>query len=439
MKRKVLATLIGLCFAAPAFAQSSVTLYGIADAGLHFGNGSTKLVSGIADGSRLGVKGAEDLGDGYKAIFNVEARVELNTGRQVAGNVSPENGSALVRGLVFPVPVPALAPFAAGAMNASISATNPAVVVNTQNALFDRTSMVGLVTPFGAFMGGRMYTSDYEVIATTDPFETGTAGSWGTLNNGPAGLLTAGVAIRSDNAVQYRIQTPSGFGAAVMYGFKNSGYIGTDKRFWGANVKYKANGLDVGIGYNNGEDQNGNSGLVDWTVGGSYSMDNWKFFAGYHSMKNDNSVLIPVLVGAWDNVIGPGLTAKANAAGVPVAVSGPLFAAYRTAFVNAITNNLHLDAASWTLGAHYRVGAGRIMASINHVNDKTAYDADATQYAVGYDYDLSKRTDIYTVASVINNKNSAQYAPGAASAPGGFTATAGDRAHAFQIGIRHRF
>ena len=428
MKRKSLAALIGLCFAAPAFAQSSITLYGIADAGLHFGTGSTKVVSGIADGSRLGIKGTEDLGDGYKAIFNVEARVEFNTGRQTAGNVSPENGLALVRGLVFPVPTPSAAPLAAGAMRGAIAVTNPPVVVNTSNALFDRTSMVGLITPVGAIMGGRMYTPGYEILAAADTFETGTAGAWGSLTGGAAGLLSTGVAIRSDNAIQYRIQMPNGVGASLMYGFKNSGYIGLDDKFWAASVKYQANGWNVGLGYNHGTDQNGNSGLISWTAGGSYSMDNWKFFAGYHNMKNENSVVVPLLVAAWDANVAPALTA-----------GGPLAGVYRTAFVNAVTNNLKLDASSWTLGLHYRMGAGRIMTSVNHVNDKSSYDADATQYSIGYDYDLSKRTDIYTVASIIDNKNSAQYAPGAASAPGGFTAAPGERGRAFQIGIRHRF
>ncbi|MEO8407236.1 MAG: porin, partial [Oxalobacteraceae bacterium] len=61
MKTKYLAALVASCFAAPVLAQSNITIYGIADAGLHVssnGEGTrTKLVSGIADGSRLGFKG----------------------------------------------------------------------------------------------------------------------------------------------------------------------------------------------------------------------------------------------------------------------------------------------------------------------------------------------------------------------------------------------
>jgi predicted porin len=104
MKLKLLAAALAVSCAVPAFAQSSVTIYGIADAGVMYVNNGgtdskTKLVSGIADGSRLGFKGTEDLGGGYKAIFNLEARVELDNGKQQAGNLSSNQGVALIEGL----------------------------------------------------------------------------------------------------------------------------------------------------------------------------------------------------------------------------------------------------------------------------------------------------------------------------------------------------
>lgn len=450
MKRNVLAVLIGACFAAPAFAQSSVTMYGIMDAGVHVmnnGNGTkTKLVSGIADGSRIGFKGTEDLGGGYKAIFNIEARVELDSGSNRAGYISDELNLPLVRGLNFAALGPAAAaPLAAAAQAAALQVASAGAtfagqtqpyVVNTSGAIFDRTSMVGLITPVGAILAGRMYTPGYEVIAAADPFETGTAGAWGTLTGGAPGFLAAGVAIRSDKAIQYRIQMPNGLGGAVMYGFRNSGYAGLDKKFWAANIKYKANGIDAGIGYNHGTDQNGDSGLITWTVGGSYELGDMKFFAGYHDMENENSVVLPLLVAGWNANVAPRLAAAAAPFG---AIGGQLVNGYTAAFTETMRNNLLLDATSWTLGMHYRLGAGRIMGSVNHINDKTAYEADATQYSLGYDHNLSKRTDIYTVMSLIKNKNSAQYAAGAASAPGGFTSVAGEDSKTFQVGIRHRF
>lgn len=448
MKSKLMAVLIGACFAAPVLAQSNITIYGIADAGIQInsnGNGrDAKLVSGIADGSRLGFKGTEDMGGGYKAIFNLEARVELDTGSNKAGNISDLQGFALTKGMNFPdFGSPALKAAAAQTLAGVRGALQPALNVNATSAsvlakgggpdggIFDRTSMVGLVTPVGAVLAGRMYTPAYEIFAASDTFESGTAGGWGNITGGTGGLLTAGMAIRSNKALQYRIQLPNGIAGAVMYGFKNSGYVGLDKKFLAANLKYTGNGLDVGIGYNYGTNTDGQRGLVSATIGGSYTTGDMKFFAGYLDMKNDNSILLPVFNEAWDTSILPSL----SAGGVPA----PILAAWTSIFKTNVAKNFKLDAASYSLGMHYKIGSGRIMGSVSHQDDRTASNSDVTQYAIGYDYNLSKRTDVYSIFGYIKNKNDAQYAPGVASASGGFTSAPGEAGRALQIGIRHRF
>jgi predicted porin len=88
---------------------------------------------------------------------------------------------------------------------------------------------------------------------------------------------------------------------------------------------------------------------------------------------------------------------------------------------------------------HYKIGAGRVMASWARQNDRTTSNSDATMFAIGYDYNLSKRTDVYTAFSNIQNQNDGQYTPGIAGAPGGFTKVAGEDSRAVQVGIRHRF
>ncbi len=454
MKQKILAAVIGTCFAAPVFAQTNVTVYGIMDAGLQVSkNGSTtqkKLVSGIADGSRLGFKGTEDLGGGYKAIFNLEARVELDTGSNKAGNLSDYQGYALTKGMDFPdFGSPALRGAAAQTLAAVRSALQPKYNVNAtpdiilkrgggpDGGMFDRTAMVGLITPVGAVLAGRMYTPAYEIFAAADTFESGTAGSWGSITGGTGGLLTSGIAIRSNKSAQYRIELPNGIGAALMYGFKNSGYVGLDKNFVAGNVKYKKNGFDVGIGYNRGTNEDGSTGLITTTAGGSYMIGDMsttgdmKLFAGYQSMKNENSILLPPFFDAWDTEIAAGL----KAGGVPA----PVLAAWTSIFRANMVKNFKLDAVSYSLGMHYKLGGGRVMASVSRQDDRTRSNSDATQYAIGYDYNLSKRTDIYTVFGMIKNQNDGQYAPGAASAPGGFTEMPGQTGRAFQLGMRHRF
>lgn len=68
-----------------AWAQSSVTVYGILDGGVSYtsgiaGGARKQVVSGIMDGSRLGFRGNEDIGGGYRALFLLENRLELDTG-----------------------------------------------------------------------------------------------------------------------------------------------------------------------------------------------------------------------------------------------------------------------------------------------------------------------------------------------------------------------
>jgi len=427
MKTKFIAAVVATCFAAPVLAQSSVTIYGIADAGIMKTKGeSVKLVSGIADGSRIGFKGTEDIGGGFKAIFNLEARVELDTGTQSPGLVTPNQGLYLTKGMTAfqtPTLAPTLATIRAG--------LQPAVAVNAEKALFDRTAMVGLVTPAGAILLGRMYTPGYEVFAAADAFETGTAGTWGGITGGTAGFTALGADIRSQKSIQYRIATPSGFGGSAMYGVKNSGYLGRYNKFMGIALTYKANGFDVGIGHNQGEDLQGRKSLTTTTVGGSYAFGDFKIFAGYHDQVNRNSALLAEYLAVFSGQLAPGL----RAAGVPAATVTALQNVYNT----NITRNSQVDASSYQLGMHYKLGAGRIMASVARQNDRTASNSDATLMAVGYDYNLSKRTDIYTVLANIKNQNDGQYTPGAAGSPGGFTKVAGEDSRAIQIGVRHRF
>lgn len=420
IKLKPFAALLAIAYAVPAWAQTHISLYGIVDAGLHMantGNGTQiNLASGIADGSRIGFKGTEELVKGYKAIFNLEARFETDTGESGNGYPTSNVGTALTAGLQANVPT------------ALVPALQPARIVNPNNALFDRISMLGLITPGGAILLGRQYTPGYEILALSDTFETGTAGGWGNITASTGGFATTGVAIRANDALQFRIQTPNGFGAAIMYALSDTvnanartgtGSINFSRRFWGANVKYRANGFNVGIGYNSEEDQVGNKSLTTWTLGGSYAIGNAKLFAGYHRMRNDNSVLI----GAINSALLVQGTPLATAAGIAAQVG----------------RNARIDAESYTLGMHYSIGSGRIMAAVSRTDDNLPANAQAVLYALGYNYYLSKRTDLYGIAAHVSNRNTAQYGLGGAGYTGGFTSQPGQGANALQIGIRHKF
>ncbi|HEY5799922.1 MAG TPA: porin, partial [Burkholderiaceae bacterium] len=182
MKTKLMAALLATCFAAPAFAQtpaagSSIVIYGIADAGVMVssnGDGTkTRIASGIADGSRIGFRGTEDLGNGWKAIFNLEARVEIDTGGNTPGLISNAQGQFLTNGMEasFRAGGPSLTAIGNAILPGLKAALQPAIAVNSNRAIFDRTAMVGLITPVGAVLMGRMYTPGYEVFNMADAFE----------------------------------------------------------------------------------------------------------------------------------------------------------------------------------------------------------------------------------------------------------------------------
>ena len=368
----------------------------------------------MSDGSRLGFKGTEDMGGGFKAIFTLESRIELDTGDNRNGFLGKHPSFALMRGAPLPAATSLALATALGQNNA---------IVNSNGALFDRTAMVGLAMPAGAVLLGRQYTPAYEIATIADTFETGAVGGWGGITSGTGALYTPGVAIRSSNAIQYRLQLPNGLGASFMYSpeDRGSGSLGVSNRFVGGNLRYQANGYNIGIGYNREDDAFGNRSLRTGVVGGSYTFGNMKFFAGYMSMRNDNPSLGFALT--------PTLTAALGTAG----------AALVPAVVATINSNARLDAESVSLGMHYTIGVGRLMGAVGHTKNSLVPDGDVMLISLGYDHNLSKRTDVSGFFAHANTQATAPYALGGAGYSGGFTTAGGQDARAVQLGIRHRF
>lgn len=97
MKTTILTgALLGLA-AGSASAQSNVTVYGLLDTAVVLARGGpsgafNKLESGVSNGSRLGLRGVEDLGGGISAIFTLESGILADSG------ASDQNGALLLRG-----------------------------------------------------------------------------------------------------------------------------------------------------------------------------------------------------------------------------------------------------------------------------------------------------------------------------------------------------
>jgi predicted porin len=192
MKKSLIALAVFGMFTGAALADgNSVTLYGKIDAGLvhltGLNNGagaavsSTGLESGITGGSRIGVKGTEDLGGGLKVLFDAE------TGFCATGNNQDK----------------------------SVGSTSPQSFCTGSGYFMGRQAYIGLTGDFGTVLAGRLYDAIFGAEATLDPFGAGYTGQSANLDVtvGQLGL------IRSNQALAYVTPNLSGFTGTAAYVF----------------------------------------------------------------------------------------------------------------------------------------------------------------------------------------------------------------------------
>lgn len=181
MKKSLLALAVLGAFAGAASAQTNVTLYGIADAGIGMadndaagGDNYVNVFSGIQSTSRFGIRGSEDLGSGLKATFNIEAGVNYDTGAS-----DSDNG----------------------------------------NTFWQRRAVVGVAGGFGEVRIGRDYTPGFTAAGTTDVMGYGLFGNWLTFTaqNGAGNSLLNGITTRASNGLHYTSPNWGGFTLRAMY------------------------------------------------------------------------------------------------------------------------------------------------------------------------------------------------------------------------------
>lgn len=154
-----------------AFAQSSVTLYGVIDNGVNYAtnvNGShlVSMSSGQMRGDRIGFQGGEDLGAGYKAIFDLEMGFAVQNGTLGQGGLG-----------------------------------------------FGQGASVGLQGPQGKFTMGRLddLTYDYMVYFSASAYST-------ALAFHPLDIDRVGGVARVNNALRYDSPDWHGFHFGALYG-----------------------------------------------------------------------------------------------------------------------------------------------------------------------------------------------------------------------------
>lgn len=203
MKKSLIALAVLGSLAAAAHAQSNVTLYGRVDLGLQRGLGDdiTRLEQG--SGSRLGVRGVEDLGGGLKALFNIEHRFNADTG-----------------------------------------------AVNSSSSFWAGRSVVGLEGGFGQVVLGREYTPARNVANRADPWGGDTVGRMEPI------LFGAILPSRQNNSITYT--SPSFGGLRAQAQVTVDEVAGNDnKAFYGLNLTYGAGPLSLAYGYDkSGVDDN---------------------------------------------------------------------------------------------------------------------------------------------------------------------------------------
>ncbi|MBS1158231.1 MAG: porin Gram-negative type [Proteobacteria bacterium] len=208
MQKKIIALAVAAVASGAAFAQSNVTVYGVADLGQAYvavsGTGSSQASVGRLDNnsSYIGFKGAEALGNGLTAVFQFETGVNADVGGFGSGRdtyIGLAGGFGTVAfGLLTP-PSRAmgskveLTPGAAGfGTTASITGT----IAGTQTGADNRASnAVAYISPsFSGFSGVLAYVNGESRVSGAASNGVANARQWqaaAQYDNGPlfAGLI----------------------------------------------------------------------------------------------------------------------------------------------------------------------------------------------------------------------------------------------------------
>ncbi len=314
MKKLTLAALIIGGFAAQAQAQSNVTIYGIADAGIVAERGGaagnvTKVTSGVGSASRLGFKGVEDLGNGLSALFTIESGVKIDTGEQ-----------------------------------------------DTPGVFAQRQAFVGLKSKeAGQVTLGRQYTMLYNALSqVADPFGAGYAGSAKNL------FPTGGVNTRLSNSIVYNSPVFSGFSVDALYGMGEQAGDNTAGRQFGFGLNYANGPLNVRLVHNNKNNDVAAIGATpavrkdkakNTLLAANYDFGVAKVYFGYEKDKGAGSAPLPVA-----NAFGYAVAPKSSAdsaewllgVGVPLG-GGTLVASY----INKDDKQNNQDAHQYAIGYLY--------------------------------------------------------------------------------------
>lgn len=393
MKKTILALAVLGAFGGAAHAQSgSVTIYGAVDASLSYVNkistggketgSQMALDSGLMKGSRLGIKGSEDLGGGLKAVFTIENGFNVDTGE--AGQ---------------------------------------------KGTLWGRQATVGLSGNFGTILAGRQKDVLDDVGSITSPGDFG-----GVVSRVHSLNLDRTNGERVNNSIRYNTPNLNGFTGSVIYGFgEQAGNTGAGQSF-GLGGTYANGPLNIGLGYFQSKmggsssdvngaaacngavmvkgkdktgDKAGDTCLKTWTLAAAYQFGPARVYGSYSRVKLPLAKVPSEIADNPKHNYSFASLAHPKERGVT-----PHYNMQDNGdFVIGGYNNE--SSSTVDFGVHYQVSpALSLISSLQYTRAKFARSADGRllQVNLGAKYELSKRTSTYAV--VRNLRSSDMYSVG---------------------------
>jgi len=386
MQKKLIALAVAGLASTAAFAQTNVTIYGIVDYGYSY---------------RFDAKNFPD----QAGAHTPNSQSQLNGGQQSGNRLGFKGTEDLGNGLK------ALFVLEQGFM------LDTGEQQSGGNNNFNRQAFAGLTGNFGTLVGGRMYTPHYNFVSGLDPFAAGTVGRYNNVYSPAGAVAGTGLSngslmdpVRVDNAIAYVSPSFSGFTVTGAYsnnyaGQESDSSNGANNTVYAILGQYAAGALTLGANYH--YIAAGGIASVDdvqnFTIGGSYDFKAVKLMALY----------------SWNEI----------SLNVPGTLGDP-------------------EVQNYMIGATVPFGKFDFKGSYIYSDGNDAAGGTAQQFALGLDYNLSKRTNFYGAYSFIDNDTNRYSGTGDASNSGGYlsrTNNAGDfqlpgvYQQGFQVGLRHKF
>jgi predicted porin len=385
MKKSLLAIAVAAALPGFAQAQSSLTMYGILDVSLNWGNSDTNssytitqpvgnvpanvtkspgssgftMGSGVGMGSRFGIRGVEDLGGGMRAIFTMEHGFDNSDG-DTAGSVSTGRGDT------------------------------------TNSKFWNRQIFVGLASSWGEVTAGRQYTPIFWALFPADFSAYRYYNNWAAPSGATIATLLPQGPVRLDNALSYKSPSFGGLTVYATYAFGENLGAGTSGPS-GTNATGTGDVYGIAAG---------------WQLGGLY------IGGGFHKIDNKAISTSNAVVGGIPTV-GQSVAAitasyKWSGFGVSLGYTQVELEQLQSVLQGGSNRSSSANVNTILMSAFANVGKGRVIFNgyLTDTHDfKSAFanrpvnGNETFSFGLTYEYPLSRRTFVYVAGGMSDFSN----------------------------------